>query len=247
MAESFVQLHLCRDADDSEIEIIARATCVDVVKVVRTSLTRPTSILATTVLGFDDSGSLATSAFVKEMMALLDESRPFQVSLDGGVDMLTDAADVSNGVDAMNNSSQRAPELVEACQRLVYELCAMPTTGCIFIEYLRDRGFFRDQLEMAGSTVGRLTVNNGDPNGASTENDKAVERTAFVVRVLHQRAWLLKSLAIELHHSALAPQGLMLGRTQGKDTPFVYAIAHAVCSHNCISATSSYLENMQCR
>ncbi|KAJ3360665.1 hypothetical protein HDU91_004428 [Kappamyces sp. JEL0680] len=83
--------------------------------------------------------------------------------------------------------------LAEKCYHLIYLLCSDAATGTQTLRYLRnDCDFFVRQLSRFSPVQ-----DNGVPDDGSTEQ--------IVVR-LHQCAWLLKSVSLELHLAALTGQ-----------------------------------------
>ncbi|KAI9314314.1 nucleoporin Nup186/Nup192/Nup205 [Dichotomocladium elegans] len=95
------------------------------------------------------------------------------------------------------------PILAEKCYQLVYRLCAKESTSASTMRYLRDKvNFFYNHLRAMPArleTYSQLTTpmfpgNLVAADGVTTRMDFFALRSQ-----LHQRAWLLKSIALELH------------------------------------------------
>ncbi|CAO3590836.1 unnamed protein product [Absidia cylindrospora] len=98
------------------------------------------------------------------------------------------------------------PILAEKCYQLIYRLCARTSTSPKVMQYLRIRDdYFYNQLKAMLSTLSVYTLGNNMnhsvtpgvmvyPDGSTVPCDMIGLRSE-----LHQRAWRLKTLAIELH------------------------------------------------
>ncbi|KAJ3285498.1 hypothetical protein HK104_009455 [Borealophlyctis nickersoniae] len=87
------------------------------------------------------------------------------------------------------------PSLSERCYELVYLLCADINTSAPTMRYLRTRDFFYRQLKSMPATGEEDIV-----------IDSEVRRNAVILARLHQRAWLMKTIALELHMTTLSKQ-----------------------------------------
>ncbi|KAI8848493.1 nucleoporin Nup186/Nup192/Nup205 [Chytridium lagenaria] len=94
------------------------------------------------------------------------------------------------------------PKLAEKCYELIYRICASRTTSSTTMRYLRtsEDFFFRQLLLFPVEKVEGLDVED-DLAGFS---ESALRKVAS--SKLHQRAWLLKLIALELHITTLAGQ-----------------------------------------
>ncbi|KAJ1567890.1 hypothetical protein HK405_004393, partial [Cladochytrium tenue] len=82
------------------------------------------------------------------------------------------------------------PKLSEKCYHLIYRICADPATSSATMRFLRTtEDFFRCQLE---SMPGHFVGNTGN-------HDQMISQ-------IHQRAWLLKSIGLELQLASLGGQ-----------------------------------------
>ncbi|KAI8084516.1 nucleoporin Nup186/Nup192/Nup205 [Halteromyces radiatus] len=99
------------------------------------------------------------------------------------------------------------PVLAEKCYQLIYRLCARKSTSFKLMQYLRLRDdYFYNQLEAMLSTLSVYTLGNNHQNtfttpGAMvfTDGSKVTCDMIHLRSELHQRAWRLKTIAIELH------------------------------------------------
>ncbi|KAI8344438.1 nucleoporin Nup186/Nup192/Nup205 [Chlamydoabsidia padenii] len=100
------------------------------------------------------------------------------------------------------------PILAEKCYQLIYRLCAKPSTSSKVMAYLRIRDdYFYNQLKSMLSTLSVYTAGNGDDSNPSVtpgamvyhDGSKVVCDMINLRSELHQRAWRLKTIAIELH------------------------------------------------
>ncbi|KAJ3209279.1 hypothetical protein HDU67_006294 [Dinochytrium kinnereticum] len=94
------------------------------------------------------------------------------------------------------------PKLAEKCYQLLYKICASHTTSSTTMRYLRtSEDFFYRQLQS-------FPVDRVEGLGASKDAAGIVESQVRKVSSskLHQRGWLLKLIALELHITTLAGQ-----------------------------------------
>jgi len=102
------------------------------------------------------------------------------------------------------------PHLAERCYHLVYALSANPKTSFPTMTYLRqNHNFFKKHLEYlpigpsfetsVGSAPQQIDLQ-FDLMGNYSYNNRNEEETEFISKI-HCRAWLLKSVALELHTS----------------------------------------------
>ncbi|ORZ19822.1 nucleoporin Nup186/Nup192/Nup205 [Absidia repens] len=98
------------------------------------------------------------------------------------------------------------PILAEKCYQLVYRLCAKESTSTTTLRYLRnEEEFFSKQFKVLSARLGSIaSVPNPTFPGSMVCPDGSIIKTDFfrLLSMLHQRAWLLKSLALELHHTS---------------------------------------------
>ncbi|KAJ3416468.1 hypothetical protein HDV05_001626 [Chytridiales sp. JEL 0842] len=86
------------------------------------------------------------------------------------------------------------PKLSELCYQLLYYICADQSTSFTTMRYLRTaEDFFYRQLEVM--PIDAYTISNGAVLYETTDSAK-----------LHQRAWLLKMIALELHITTIIGQ-----------------------------------------
>ncbi|ORX57058.1 hypothetical protein DM01DRAFT_1406481 [Hesseltinella vesiculosa] len=102
---------------------------------------------------------------------------------------------------------QTHPILAEKCYRLMYQLCAHPTTAHTTLRILRTEHdyFFRQ----CAALYGRLETDAHVPvptvfagNMILPDNTSIASDALRLPALLHQRAWFLESLALELHYLA---------------------------------------------
>lgn len=98
------------------------------------------------------------------------------------------------------------PVLAEKCYQLVYRLCAKESTSTKTLRHLRnEEDFFSKQFKVLSARLGTFAaVETPTLAGAMVCPDGSVIQTDFfrLLSMLHQRAWLLKSLALELHYTS---------------------------------------------
>ncbi|KAJ3096184.1 hypothetical protein HDU97_006167 [Phlyctochytrium planicorne] len=97
---------------------------------------------------------------------------------------------------------EKHPKLAEKCFQLVYRICASRTTSSATMRYLRTtEDFFFNQLQSFPiDKISGLELD-GDHEELSESSLRKVASSK-----LHQRAWLLKLIALELHITTLAGQ-----------------------------------------
>lgn len=102
------------------------------------------------------------------------------------------------------------PLLAEKCYELIYQLCAKQSISLSTLRYLRNREeFFYKQFEIMSSRFETdLFVESSPFSGTICCADGTeIQSDFFRVRAkLHQRAWLLQSIALELHTTACMEQ-----------------------------------------
>ncbi|KAI8342800.1 nucleoporin Nup186/Nup192/Nup205 [Chlamydoabsidia padenii] len=120
-----------------------------------------------------------------------------------------DSGDGMDIVEETNHSTcliETHPILAEKCYQLVYRLVAKQSTSIKTLRHLRnEEEFFVKQFKALSARLGTLAVTESPVfDGAMVCPDGSVIQTDFfrLLSMLHQRAWLLKSLALELHYSA---------------------------------------------
>ncbi|KAJ3194063.1 hypothetical protein HK101_003568 [Irineochytrium annulatum] len=91
------------------------------------------------------------------------------------------------------------PKLGEKCYQLVFLICAAPSTSSVTMRYLRtNEDFVYQQLQNMPVDGAVATAR----TSTFREHDDLASRTAQ----LHQRAWLMKLIAMELHITTLGGQ-----------------------------------------
>ncbi|KAI8379152.1 nucleoporin Nup186/Nup192/Nup205 [Radiomyces spectabilis] len=102
------------------------------------------------------------------------------------------------------------PILAEKCYQLIYRLCARESSSAVIMRYLRNREdfFYRQFKAMAARVETAAAVASPVFKGEIISADGSrVTSDFFALRSqLHQRAWLLKSVALELHMTACMRQ-----------------------------------------
>ncbi|KAI7905167.1 nucleoporin Nup186/Nup192/Nup205 [Cokeromyces recurvatus] len=100
------------------------------------------------------------------------------------------------------------PVLAEKCYQLIYKLCVREPTSAVTLNYLHSsNNFLLEQFKLISSRFERsLTVTEPCFEGILICADKTQIKTDYLtlVSVLHQRAWLIELIALELHLSAQA-------------------------------------------
>ncbi|SAL99508.1 hypothetical protein [Absidia glauca] len=98
------------------------------------------------------------------------------------------------------------PILAEKCYQLIYRLCAKESTSTKTLRHLRnEEEFFSKQFKVLSARLGTFAaVETPTLAGAMVCPDGSIIQTDFfrLLSMLHQRAWLLKSLALELHYTS---------------------------------------------
>ncbi|KAK9760360.1 hypothetical protein K7432_015693 [Basidiobolus ranarum] len=98
------------------------------------------------------------------------------------------------------------PSLAERCYHLIYRLCSNPNTSSPTMRYLRIReDYYYSQLKAMPVNISQV----GEQyNGEIIYNDgtKVALDIAGLFAQLHQRAWLMRTIALELHITTLAGQ-----------------------------------------
>lgn len=97
------------------------------------------------------------------------------------------------------------PVLAEKCYQLIYKLCARKSTSATMLQYLRNDGdFLTKQFTLISSRLeNQLDVSQSQFEGLLISAGHTHVRTDYLtmVSVLHQRAWLLQLIALELHRN----------------------------------------------
>ncbi|KAI9468256.1 MAG: nucleoporin Nup186/Nup192/Nup205 [Benjaminiella poitrasii] len=98
------------------------------------------------------------------------------------------------------------PVLAEKCYQLIYKLCARDSTSGVTLNYIRSNSdFLIEQFKLISCRLERiLTVKEPYFEGVLIGSDKSRIKTDYftLVSVLHQRAWLMELIALELHLTA---------------------------------------------
>ncbi|CAO3614916.1 unnamed protein product [Cunninghamella echinulata] len=98
------------------------------------------------------------------------------------------------------------PILGEKCYQLIYRLCAKPATHSKTLRYLRnEEDYFYKQFNTLNARIERFVeMENPTFAGVMICPDGSRYKTDFfrLLSTLHQRAWLLKTLALELHYAS---------------------------------------------
>eukprot|EP00842_Homolaphlyctis_polyrhiza_P002850 jgi/Hompol1/3566/HPOL_001619-RA len=168
--------------------------------------------LAHFLLGFDCQRDLASTELVNPaapkgrtnclhiILQLLSQGIPKQASyidqrLDDHVAM-TDT-DSTRTLDAQTLSTTH-PELSDMCFHLIYLLCSDSSTGPPMLRYLRtSEDFFVRQLHAMDLNVGEALA--AQAGVVSDVHPSSIAR-------LHQQAWIMRLIALELHTTALTSQ-----------------------------------------
>ncbi|KAJ3332895.1 hypothetical protein HDU76_012695 [Blyttiomyces sp. JEL0837] len=168
---------------------------------------RPFPSVAHYLLGYDTKKS---SANVQLLSTGINAGKKFclQVILDmlraGTNKRVTD--DIGGDIEVEVPLYESHPKLSEKCFQLIYHLCSEISTSAVTMRYLRtNEDFFYRQLESMPSQLPstRPSLGNGPQSGMSV--DLGLEPKIAATQI-HQRAWLLKLIALELHMTALAGQ-----------------------------------------
>ena len=89
------------------------------------------------------------------------------------------------------------PKLAELCYKVIFQLCSHRDLSTPTLRYLRNsHDFFHSQLSVLPLDTGRLGDKEGEREG------EGVLLTSRQVSLLHQQAWLMKSVAIEMRVTA---------------------------------------------
>ncbi|RUS33337.1 nucleoporin Nup186/Nup192/Nup205 [Jimgerdemannia flammicorona] len=117
-------------------------------------------------------------------------------------DLDIDGARVSHGVPLF----VKHPTLAERCFHLIYKLCSDANTSSPTMRYLRNReDFFHRQFKAMPVRLDRRDNGlGGEIIGA--DGVKSTVDYASLLAQLHQRAWLMKTVALELHLTTNAGQ-----------------------------------------
>ncbi len=100
----------------------------------------------------------------------------------------------------LNGCHYSNPKLAELCYKLLYQLCADRDLSTPTLRYLRNNhDFFHTQLSKLPLHPETLSRQSGDVSGERLLN-------ADQSSLLHQQAWLLKSVAVELRMTILTLQ-----------------------------------------
>ncbi|KAI9495748.1 nucleoporin Nup186/Nup192/Nup205 [Zychaea mexicana] len=95
------------------------------------------------------------------------------------------------------------PVLAEKCYKLIYLLCAKVSTSSVTMRYLQDKDdFFYNHLRALPARFESYSDAYSPvfPGNMACTDNTVFEADFFVVlSQLHQRAWLLKTIALELH------------------------------------------------
>ncbi|CAO3622543.1 unnamed protein product [Cunninghamella blakesleeana] len=98
------------------------------------------------------------------------------------------------------------PILGEKCYQLIYRLCAKSATHSKTLRYLRnEEDYFYKQFKTLSARIEKFVqVENPTFGGIMVCPDGSRYKTDFfrLLSTLHQRAWLLKTLALELHYAS---------------------------------------------
>ncbi|CAO3653036.1 unnamed protein product [Mucor hiemalis] len=125
--------------------------------------------------------------------------------------MLRQGIDKQDNMDAMMEDSAECalpfidthPILAEKCYQLIYRLCARQSLSVSTMRYLRSReNYFYNQFDAMSSRL-EFNLYTQDPVFAGTmicADGTEVKTDFFKLRSkLHQRAWILQCIALELH------------------------------------------------
>ncbi|KAI7906401.1 nucleoporin Nup186/Nup192/Nup205 [Cokeromyces recurvatus] len=159
---------------------------------------------------------------------------------------------VEDMVDSAEPLIDTHPILAEKCYELIYRLCAKKSLSISTMRYLRNReNFFYKQFDtMASRIEHNIQTDYTSFPGVMICADGAQYKTDFfkLRSKLHQRAWLLKSIALELHTTVAMRQKsetnklleLLYGR---KDTMSEDAmdVTESSSSSNLFANTSTHL------
>jgi hypothetical protein len=185
--------------------------------------------LAEFLLGYD----LATNNYLNKIQDT-NTNRSDLVCFHAILDMLRQGMDTdADPEDAMMEDSAEPtdllidthPILAEKCYALIYRLCTKKSLSISTLRYLRNReNFFYKQFDAMTSRLERnIEVESTPFGGIMICADGTQYKTDFLKlrSKLHQRAWLLRSIALELHTTVALRQNnevnklleLLYGRT----------------------------------
>ncbi|KAK6095958.1 hypothetical protein MT418_003833 [Batrachochytrium dendrobatidis] len=181
--------------------------------------------LAHFLLGYDCQRNLATTDLIDPsspkgrvncLHTILDllssgvsrQTRTRKLAQNGQIDYINDnESDGSDAIDPTGHAldemklSTTHPLLSEKCFHLVYLLCSSRTTGPPTMRYLRTREdfFVRQLIAMSPADV---------------RSDAGIENvlSAPVIARLHQQAWIMRLITLELHKTSMAGQRTHMAR-----------------------------------
>lgn len=169
--------------------------------------------LAEFLLGYNPDGGPLTK------LQDSDTNQPSLVCLHAILDMLRQGLENDDmSEDAMMDDTAEPsrlmidthPILAEKCYELVYRLCAKKGLSTSTLRYLRNREdfFYRQFNSMSSRLEHNIEVESTSFPGHMVCSDGTVYKTDFfkLRSKLRQRAWLLQSIALELHKTVATKQ-----------------------------------------
>jgi nuclear pore complex protein Nup205 len=190
-----------KDDDPSRFASSVRVAILEMLlKTVEKDLPSPT--MAEFLLGFNTSKDLEIKGF--QYQAVSTDKRSRLACLYAILDLVhTGASDAEDQQETSVIVSH--PVLAEKCYQLIYKLCARKSTSATMLQHLRNDGdFLTKQFTLIASRLeNKLAVSQPHFEGLLVSADHARVRTDYLtmVSVLHQRAWMLQLIALELHQN----------------------------------------------
>ncbi|KAG4097647.1 hypothetical protein H8356DRAFT_1308894 [Neocallimastix lanati (nom. inval.)] len=173
--------------------------------------------LAHFLLGYDVKHSLCNSEISDPMVSttqiaclhvILDLLRPIENNLiDNSINnnytslsfVSESSSSVENWINTIEPLTIRHPVLSEMCYELIYHLCVNPNTSSTTMRYLRTReDFFYRQIKSMPIHFDIPQIPEYSDKDIN-ELQNLQPNMATLYAQIHQRAWLMKTIALELH------------------------------------------------
>lgn len=191
-----------KDDDPSRFASSVRVAILEMLlKTVEKGLPAPT--MAEFLLGFSTSKDLEIKGF--QYQTVTTDKRSRLTCLHAILEMVHTG--ISNDSEAQDETPViiSHPILAEKCYQLIYKLCARKSTSATMLQHLRNDGDFltKQFTSIASRLENQLNISQPQFEGLLISADHARVRTDYLtlVSVLHQRAWLLQLIALDLHQN----------------------------------------------